>query len=431
MDEFAFAIVIAVVIAYSFAARRLSTTPLTGPLLLTAAGLALGPDGLGWVELGIGSEASRLLIETTLALVLFTGASRVSLRRLAADFPLPSRLLGIGLPLTILAGWLLAAALLDLPIWEALLVGVILAPTDAALGEAVITNPSVPVEVRETLSVESGLNDGIAVPFFFVAADLALEVENPRLLPGTLLETIGIGLVVGLAVGFLLGAALDRADARGRLSANWRSVAVLLVPALAFGLADPLGGSGFIATFVAGMVFGARTEQRPPEMYDTAEDLGELLTLLAFFAFGALALGPTLDELDWRIALYVVLSLTAVRMLPVSISLLRTGLARPPRLLIGWFGPRGLASAMFTLLLLESAGSLGAFPTVTTVAVWTIAISILAHGLSAFPLSAAYGRWLSTHDDPRLSRGAGAQARADALPRPLGPARGRRAPDRH
>jgi NhaP-type Na+/H+ or K+/H+ antiporter len=346
----------------------------------------------------------RTLAEATLGLVLFSDASRVDLRALGREYALPARLLGIGLPLTIALGTLLAVVLLPQLTWaEALVLAVVLAPTDAGLGQAVVTDARLPSPIRQGLNVESGLNDGICVPLLFVALGLAeaeTGVASDQTVRTLLAEKIGYGLLAGLAAGVLC-ALLVRLGQRHRLAEPaWLQLLPVASAALAYGSAEWAGGSGFIAAFVAGLIFGAaRRRNAAPETVFMGE-LGELLMAATFLLFGAGIVGPLLGNLDWRTGLYAVLSLTVVRMLPVALALLRTGARRPTVAFVGWFGPRGLASIVFAAILVEES-NLPHLQPILVAAMTAVILSVYAHGLSARPLTARYVRWFRANPPAR------------------------------
>jgi len=403
MSDWALAVVAAVVMAYAAVSRRLDRTPITAAIVFVSCGLLFGTKGLGWIDLGIRSESVRLLAEVTLTLVLFADASRIDLAALRREYTLPLRLLGIGLPLTILAGWALAAGLFhELDAGEALVLAIILAPTDAALGQAVVTEPRLPSRIRQGLNVESGLNDGICVPLLFIALAIGDAEAHSRTVHDALAlvaEAIGYGVLFGALAG-LAGAILFRlAAGRGLAEAAWLPVVPVGTAALSYGLAVPLGGSGFIAAFVAGFTFGALGRSGEGATY-LVEELGGLASAGTFVVFGAAVVGPVLAGLTWLAALYAVLSLTVVRMVPVAIAFAGTR-ARPPTIaFVGWFGPRGLASIVFIVVVLEEA-KLPHIPLITVAVVFTIVLSVYAHGLSANPLTARYAEWYGSHPPDR------------------------------
>jgi NhaP-type Na+/H+ or K+/H+ antiporter len=386
-------------IAYAAISARVDGTPLTPPILFAAAGLLLGIDGLGLVDPDPDGHGVKLLAEATLAVVLFADASRIDLAALRSEAGFPARLLGIGLPLTIVAGF--AAALVVLPglAWpEALVLAVVLAPTDAALGQAVVTLERLPVRIRQSLNVESGLNDGICVPLFLIALAIA-QAEEGAIGNGhaaqLVLEKIGYGIVGGVVAGAAAAAVVVYAGGRRLIDPAWLQVVPFAAAGLAFGLAEAIGGSGFIAAFVGGGVFGGLRRDRGGEVSYLLEQAGAVLAAVTFVVFGAVLLGPALGDVTWQIAVYAVLSLTAARMLPVAISMLGTGALRPTVAFLGWFGPRGAASIVFALLVVEEGGLPGDDVLLATVFL-TVGLSVFAHGLTAAPLAERYADWLDT-----------------------------------
>lgn len=420
--EWALALVALALLGVAAISRRLSGTPLTPAILFVAFGLLVGPRVLDGIELSSSSATVRTLAETTLTLVLFSDASRIDLGRLRRTVGVPVRLLGVGLPVTIALGAVAAAAIFgELSVEEAVVLAVVLAPTDAALGQAVVTEPRVPQRIRQGLNVESGLNDGICVPLLFAAvaiADVESDISAGRS-PGTLLvEEIGFGVVGGVVAGLVIASIVAQAGRRGLIAAPWRQVIPAAGAALAYGTASALDGSGFIAAFVAGMVFRLALGHDPEELNRLTEEVGALLSGVTFVLFGAILLGPALAELSWRLAVYSILSLTLVRMIPVVIAMWGSH-ARPPTLgFLGWFGPRGLASIVFAVIVIEESQLPHEHLIVLAIYV-TVGLSVLAHGLTAAPLAERYARWYERHpvEEPPPMESAPAE-----VTRPRGPA---------
>src|SRR4051794_28095075 len=381
-------------------------------IAFVAGGLVCGTEGLGWISLTPDAEALKLLAEATLAFVLFSDAARIDLRTLRAGYALPARLLGIGLPLTIAAGTLAAAVVLPgLATAECLVVATVLAATDAALGQAVVTDPRLPAEIRQGLNVESGLNDGLCVPVLVIALALADPQAGP--LGGSaaarvVAESIGYGVLMGAVAG-LAAAAARRAGLRTAAAAHWRRLLSPVAAALAYGLAAPLGGSGFIAAFVAGAVFGvAGGPGRATPVARPADDLGTLLNAVTFIVFGAAFVGPLVARATWQDAAYALLSLTVVRMAPVALAMLGTRAGPATVAFVGWSGPRGLASIVFAVLVVEA--QVPGTRTIVDATALTVLASVVLHGFSAGPLTERYVR--------RLSRGADDRPGARPAPRP-------------
>ena len=324
--EWALAIVALALLGVAAVSRRLAGSPITPAMLFVAFGLVVGPSLLGGIDLSSAGSTVQMLANATLALVLFCDASRVDLRELRREVGLPARLLGIGLPLTIALGAVAAALIFgELTAAEAVILAVVLAPTDAALGQAVVTEPRVPPRIRQGLNVESGLNDGICVPLLFAAvaaADVESGISEGRGPAGLLLEEIGFGVVGGLVGGLVVAGIVIQAGRRHLIDHAWREVIPAAGAALAYGTASALGGSGFIAAFVAGMTFRLVIGRDPGSINELSEQVGDMLNGVTFVLFGAVLLGPALGDLSWKFVLYAVLSLTVVRMLPVAIAML-------------------------------------------------------------------------------------------------------------
>ena len=390
------AIISAVVLAVAGISRRLTGGPVTPAMAFVAIGLLVGPLVIDQVTGSPTESTVRTLAEATLAVVLFADASRIQLRHLRREYSVPLRLLGIGLPFTIALGAAVAAVMFkQLNAGEVVVLAVVLAPTDAALGNAVVTDPRLPSRIRQGLNVESGLNDGICVPLLLVAlaaADAEEQVGSTSHVISVVAKQIGYGLLGGGAAGLLTAAVVAVAYPRRLIVGSWLQVIPVAGAGLAYGIAAGLGGSGFIAAFVAGMLFGFLVSLESEKASRLNEELGGLLGGVTFFIFGALLLGPTLKHLSWQLVLYAVLSLTVIRMLPVAVSMIGTGARRQTVAFLGWFGPRGLASIVFAVIAVEEAHLTGA-ETILRAAYLTVGLSVLAHGITASSLANRYARW--------------------------------------
>jgi NhaP-type Na+/H+ or K+/H+ antiporter len=392
------------IVGYAVVSKRLSTTPFSGPLLFMVVGVLIGPSALALIHGAFDTQVIEWLLEGALALVLFTDALGISSGDWRAKGRVPLRLLVIGMPLTIVLGWLAARALLPpMDIWEAALIGICLAPTDAALGQAVVTSRKVPELIRQSLNIESGLNDGLALPFFVLALAAAAEAEHVGTegVAEVFLRSLVLAALIGAVVGWAGALMLSLARERGWVGREWSQIGTLGLVILAFTATDHVGGSGFIATWVAGVAFGRATHGRLADAAMLSEDLGGLLATVSFLGFGAVLLGPILGHVTWQIVVYAILSLTVIRLVPVAISLIGSGFARPTYLFVGWFGPRGLASIVFGLFVAEEALPNGSI-ILDTVFV-TVALSVILHGVSAVWGAARYGRWYegASSSDPQ------------------------------
>jgi sodium/hydrogen antiporter len=384
-----------VVVAYTLVASKLDRWWITGAMVFVAAGATLGPGGLDVLPFSVANETVLTITELTLALLLFSDASTVRLRAVEGDAGLPRRLLFIGLPLTVTAGALLARLMFPEVGWAAAaLIATILAPTDVALGLAVVTNKAVPARIRRALNVESGLNDGIATPLvtLFIAVVAAEEDLGDTAWGLEAVKQIGLAIVAAVVVGYLGGKLLALADERGWTSEVSEQIAILALALLAYQGAVTVGGNGFIAAFAGGILFGAATRQRLAEPVQFTETLGLSGSFVVWSIFGALFVGELLTRgLSAQPVIYALLSLTVIRMVPVAVALIGTQLRPATVAFMGWFGPRGLASVVFTLLALEEIERSGGGSMLVETVTWTILLSVVLHGISASPLAARYG----------------------------------------
>jgi NhaP-type Na+/H+ or K+/H+ antiporter len=412
------------IIVWGLFSARLQRLDISAPIVFVGLGL-LCANPLGLVDVSSRSETLHSLAEITLALLLFSDAARVNLRVLAHDFGVTARLLFLGLPLSIALGTAFAWVLF--PGVNAFVLAAIaasVAPTDAALGAQVVEDPHVPGRIRRILNVESGLNDGIATPFvtFFLATALSELSSHPAESAVGALGDLGFGVVVGVVVGAGGGWLLKQAAARGWANPSYRAVTVVAFALLAFAGADELGVNGFIAAFVGGLAFGTIFV---PEERDTVlsfdAGMGSLLSLIVWFIFGAF-LAPALDVVTWQSIVFAALALTAMRMLPVALVLLRSGLDRSTVAFIGWFGPRGLASVVFALVVSDALTGKDADLALSVISL-TVVASVVAHGITARPFARAYGQHVA-----RLAPDAPEHHEVPHLPaRPL-PGTGHRTP---
>jgi NhaP-type Na+/H+ or K+/H+ antiporter len=399
------AIVICILLAASIS-HRVQNTIITLPMLYTFFGILLGGLALDVIPLTPEDGLVELIAELTLVIVLATDASRIDLRGLFRDHNLPTRLLGIGLPLTMLFGTIAAVLVFtELNFWEAAILGVVLSPTDASLGQSVVSNPKVPVRIRQTLNIESGLNDGIALPFLLLAiamADSEVLFHNPFEFLFSVLVQIALGIAAGLVVGYLGTKFVQWGQRSGWMSRNYQKISSLALILLAYGLAEVIGGNGFIAAFCFGLTssnFAGKEEIE--DLYEYAEIEVTILMLLTFMLFGAVMLPPAIEAVNPEIVLYALLSLTLVRMLSVAISLVGAKVRLATNLFLGWFGPRGIASILYIFIVLDSE-SLPGLQLIYSVAMITVLFSIYAHGITASPLSNCYGSGIEAVDKKQM-----------------------------
>ena len=381
---------------YSMVAGRIERSAVSGPMVFVVAGFLLGPFGLGWLKGSATSEDLRTLADITLALILFIDAANADMSVLKRQFRIPSRMLLLGLPGVIALGFGFAVLMFDgLSIYEAAILATMLAATDAALGKAVITNPVVPARIREGLNVESGLNDGICVPILLFLIALAVGGEHGGSETSALLliaQELGIGMAVGLGLAWAGISLLHWCIKQGWVTEIWMQVTVVGLAIASFAVAQSLHGSGYIAAFTGGLLFGYLAKDATHKLVLAAEGTGETLALVTWMLFGGLVIGPALKLFNWEVVLYALLSLTVIRMVPIFLSLAGTGESVASRLFLGWFGPRGLASIVFAIIVINAEVPGGEF--IALVVICTVFLSLVAHGISANPLA----KWLGRKD---------------------------------
>ena len=392
---------VALVFFYSLLSRRLEQTVITAPIIFTVVGLLtfLMPPWLSALE--VTREAFLRIAEIGLVMTLFTEAAEINLQVLKANRHLLGRLLSIGMLLTILLGAIGALLVVGgVSVWEAGILAAILAPTDAGLGQVIVSSPRVPMQIRQVLSVEAGLNDGLSVPFLMVFVALALQAAAEgagAVLMRFLWEQIGYGTLIGLGIGLAGGWLLGMAERRNWMAERLQQLGLVTLPLLCVMLSEATGASMFIAAFVAGLVvqFGfAEAGERSSEF---AENWGQLFNFFVFFLFGVLVARVWMS-FSAALALYAILSLTVVRMIPVALALAGTGLGRSTVLFMGWFGPRGVASIVLGLVYLEQQVNLPGESKIRLAVMATVLLSIFAHGLSALPGIACYARRIASLD---------------------------------
>lgn len=378
------------VFCYSLVAGRIDKMPMSGPIVFVIAGLLMGPLGLGWFADDVSSTDFRVFADLTLALILFIDAANADLSILKHQMRIPFRMLLFGLPGVIALGTVLASLLFpELSIFEAAILGTMLAATDAALGKAVITNENVPAKIREGLNFESGLNDGLCVPILLVFIALANgsggEGGGAMLTLRLVVQELGIGLAVGLGLASIGTRLMKLCWNRGWITEIWMQVTVVGLAIACFSVAQSLHGSGYIAAFVGGIVFGYNAKEATHKLVFAAEGIGETLALVTWMLFGAMVIGKTYEFFTWQVVAYALLSLTVVRMLPVYLSLSGTLEGARSRFFLGWFGPRGLASLVFAIIVLNA--KLPGSKLIALVVICTVFFSLIAHGISANPLA--------------------------------------------
>jgi len=389
-DELLILIVALIILMYGFFSKSLERSNISGPMIFLLFGIFLSPLGLDIIELGLDSEGVKIVAEIALIIVLFTDSSSLNFKKFKREWKIPARLLFIGLPLTILFSTYIATLFFpDEPLLYLLLMALILAPTDAALGKAVVTEKAVDEDIRSGINVESGLNDGIVFPLLItvillISSHKELGSDHSWVL--YLFEQISLGFIVGAISGYIGGKTLSRAVKRDWIKDVYRNLSPVSLAILTYYIAESLGGNGFIAAFVSGAFFGNYSRVLDSYSFRFLESEGEILILISFLVFGLTFIPAAIEFLDVKVVIYSLLSLTLFRMLPVALSLMGLGLSLKSKLFIGWFGPRGIASILYVMTVAHKMQILDLQSTLFSVITLTILLSIILHGLSAKPL---------------------------------------------
>jgi len=407
MESIGFISILICILLAALVSRRVQNTAITLPMIYTTMGLLVSPLFFNLVNINPRSQGLQLVAELTLVIVLANDAARIGIRQLWRDHSLPQRLLVIGLPLTVVLGSLLAAIIFpEISLVEAIILAIVLTPTDASLGQSVVSNPKVPMRIRQAINIESGLNDGISLPFLLLAIALALDLEV-TISSGRFFTYVVAQIFIGGLVGVILGYTGMRAIRWGVTSAwmnaRFQKISALALALLAYSLATYLDGNGYIAAFVFGLTFGNTFGRIESEsLIDFSEMQVDLLMLVTFVLFGAVMLPPALEMLNPAVVLFAVLSLTVMRMLPVWISMIGAKIRPVTTLFMGWFGPRGIASILYAFTVLE-AKNIPDEGVIYSATMITVLLSVFAHGITAAPLSNRYGAEMSKFNKDDLA----------------------------
>lgn len=370
-------------------------SPITAPMFFVAAGFLVSPAAFGLFHLDFNAEVVRLVAEVTLIVILFVDASMIQSGKLITTLSgLPTRLLGIGLPLTMATGalvlWLLFP---ELGIWVILMVALILSPTDAALGQAVIKSEKVPERIRESVSIESGLNDGIALPPILVCIAVLSAGAGTLEFTGEwaifMAQQLTLGPIIGGLVGWLGGTLLEKASQRGWVEPTFQRLAAIPLALLAFAFAEMVHGNGFIAAFFSGLLLGVRTPIVRERVQEFGEAMAQMLSLFIFMILGLVLVPFAIEHWTWMSLLYATLSLTVIRMVPVAISMIGSGHDNFTVGFVGWFGPRGIASVLYLLIASIDLGVKG-YEVGFSIIVLTVLMSTFLHGITAVPFTNLY-----------------------------------------
>ena len=402
MDEHIVILTIALlVLFYGYISKALTRFNISGPMVFAGLGLLISPLGLDVSQVDVDAEFVTIIVEIALVLVLFSDAALLDLKLLRKSWQLPARLLFIGLPLTIVIGTLVAQQIFpNEPMVYMLLLALLLTPTDAALGKAVVTDKKVPETIRSTINVESGLNDGIIFPILITVVAVitsGLDGGGDSHWLGFVFKQIGFGALVGICVGYIGTKLIQVSLSRGWMTESYQNLIPIALAILSFYLAESVYGNGFIAAFFAGLYAGNTSNKTREHIEDFAESEGELLVLISFFIFGIAFVPAVVEYITVDVIVYAFLSLTLLRMLPVMLCLVGAKLNNAKvdlatMAFIAWFGPRGIASILYVLIVAHEVGDDGGFETIYAVVMVTVLMSIVAHGLSAQPLANWYSK---------------------------------------
>jgi len=394
------AIIIAAILMFGYGifSKLADRSPISAPMVFVSAGILLSPLCFGLFSVSIHSEVVKILAEFTLIILLFTEASTISLRSLVKEYKIPTRLLTIGLPLTMALG--ICVGLLLFPSingWAIAVMALILSPTDAALSQPVVNNQHIPHITRDAIAIESGLNDGIALPPILacIAALAATKMAGHGVGHWIqfLFAQIFLGLIIGSLVGFCGGRIIIHAWKKQWINQTFIRLSSLALAILAYSLATALTGNGFIAAFCGGFVLGTQIKPIKHAVVEFGETEGQQLTLFVFLLFGLVLVPISAPRWSWNALIYSLLSLTFIRMIPVLICLIGSKLNFATKVFIGWFGPRGMASVLYLLMFVAMVGA-GQYDEMLSVITLTVLISVFAHGLSAVPLTKLYRHYV-------------------------------------
>ena len=402
-DQIAFLLSALLIFVFGLFSRVSEKLPVTAPMVFVGVGILVGPLGLDLFHVSVDTELITVLAEITLMLILFTDGSEIDIKSMRKEKSrIELRLLSIGLPLTMLSGFVIGALMFDaISLWQIALIALILSPTDAALGQAVVKSPLLPEKLKRTISIESGLNDGIALPPILVciavlSTDVATAQESKNWLNFLLLQ-LTLGPLVGGLVGWFGGRLVEQASLKGWMSPVFQRMSSISLAVLAFALAEMVHGNGFIAAFVGGVLLGVRTESIRERIQEFSEAEGQQLSLFIFLILGMVGVPIFYQHWDFAAVVYALLSLTLIRMLPVAISLIGSGIDWKTRWFIGWFGPRGIASVLYLLMVIGTLKMEGLEYALSIIALVVI-LSVLLHGVSAVPLVKKYSRSLQVNN---------------------------------
>ncbi|NBQ42941.1 MAG: hypothetical protein EBU23_10670 [Mycobacteriaceae bacterium] len=384
-DETAFVLLV-LVFGYALVSGLVGRWYVAPALVFVLLGMALGPFGLDLLHAGPGTEGYTVLAQLALTVILFVQASALDLRQVLRRGEISFRLI-IGIPLTIALNTLVALLLLPvLSVWEAVCLAAIVAPTEAAIIHALLTDRRIPERVRHALSVESGLYDGFALAALLAALALASEHNDadPQKWAWFGFRVEAVSILVGIGIGLAGGLLVHLSRRRSWLDDTWAQLAALAIALICFEVGESVHASGFVAAFTAGLAFAhvSRVRGASPIGTQVCGAAAQLLELMVFAMFGAFAVIDGWRQSTWQVVVFAVVALFAVRIITVLVALTGTSLPFPERLFIGWFGPRGIGTVVLGLVVVN-AGAIERAEEIGTIVVVTVTLSLLLHSLSA------------------------------------------------
>ncbi|CAH9063476.1 K(+)/H(+) antiporter NhaP [Pseudoalteromonas holothuriae] len=388
MTDYALACVGVAIFVYSISVRQLNRAELTGPIWFVSLGGLLGwwfTDS--WQFQVQDSTVLLPIIELTLAIVLFSDAAKTRLRVLFHSYKLPLLMLLVALPLTMAIGTLLAYWLLALPWLYAALLAVIISPTDAALCKGFITQKKAPANLTEAINVESGLNDGLCIPIFvFLLAVIKGQTQANGLELLILFgREVGIALLVAVVLAWAAIAAIKAAQKRHLFALNSSPFLFAGIAIAIFSFTEILHGSGFIAVFLSGLLFDKFYQHSFKEqLIEDSELIADFASLLIWVLFGIVVSQTFSFDNNLYAWLYALLAVSVIRIIPVLLSLMLIDISMSEKITLAWFGPKGLASVVLTLMLLQA--NIDGTELIAHVAAYTILLSVFLHGISTRPI---------------------------------------------
>ena len=384
-----------VVLGYGFFSKALNRVNISGPMVFTAIGILLSPLILGGKPINPNGEAVQIVAEVALITILFSDAVFINLKHLLSheNWRIPTRLLFVSLPISIILAYFTAK--LFFPNEDnlyLLLLALFLAPTDAALGKAVVSDKRIPERVRNAINVESGLNDGIVFPILLtVLALISGSGEGDGWLV-YVLKQIFIGAVAGSFIGYIGAKITQKAIEKGYMEHQYRNLTPIALAIFAYYMAEFVHGNGYISAFFTGLLYGNIAPNLRKSVEEFAESEGEFLVMISFLIFGLVFVPDMVEYLNFNVIIYALISLTLIRMIPIVIGMGRLNVDMPTRFFISWFGPRGIASILYIIVAVHKLGSIQGHEEIFATASLTILLSIILHGISAQPLAKIFAK---------------------------------------